>query len=85
MAHTCPDCGLRCHCGGDVDDCEFDGTREQLRCDHCEYKSPNANEELLASAEEFVAIVEANPQVYHYVDTAFHRAQRAITLAKSHS
>lgn len=36
MAHTCPECGLLCHCGGDIDDCEFDGTPEQLNCSHCD-------------------------------------------------
>lgn len=23
MAHTCPTCGLNCHCGGDIDDINF--------------------------------------------------------------
>ena len=23
MAHTCPDCGLICHCCGDIDDIDF--------------------------------------------------------------
>jgi hypothetical protein len=36
MAHTCPECGLLCHCGGDIDDCEFDGTPEQDACSHCD-------------------------------------------------
>lgn len=36
MAHTCPECGMLCHCGGDIDDCEFDGTPEQDRCGHCD-------------------------------------------------
>ena len=26
---------MLCHCGGDIDDCEFDGTPEQMRCGHC--------------------------------------------------
>lgn len=26
---------MLCHCGGDIDDCEFDGTPEQDRCGHC--------------------------------------------------
>jgi hypothetical protein len=34
MAHTCPDCGLVCYCGGDIDDCIFDNTDEQFRCTH---------------------------------------------------
>ena len=29
---------MNCHCGGDIDDCEFDGTIEQMRCRHCEGK-----------------------------------------------
>jgi hypothetical protein len=36
MAHSCPDCGLLCYCGGDIDDCEFDGTPEQAKCKHCD-------------------------------------------------
>lgn len=35
MAHTCPTCGEVCYCGGDIDDCEFDGTDEQFNCTHC--------------------------------------------------
>lgn len=35
MAHTCPECGMLCHCGGDIDDMEMDGTPEQDRCSHC--------------------------------------------------
>lgn len=23
MAHTCPECGFNCHCGGDIDDINF--------------------------------------------------------------
>jgi hypothetical protein len=26
---------MLCHCGGDIDDCEFEGTPEQLHCKHC--------------------------------------------------
>ena len=35
MAHECPDCGCTCHCDGDIDDCEFEGTPEQMACTHC--------------------------------------------------
>lgn len=31
MAHTCPDCGLVCYCGGDIDDICFG---EDLGCTH---------------------------------------------------
>ncbi len=24
MAHTCPDCGMVCYCGGDIDDIEME-------------------------------------------------------------
>lgn len=34
MAHTCPECGCRCHCGGDIDDLCF-GVAEKYCC-HCE-------------------------------------------------
>jgi len=36
MAHSCPDCGMQCYCGGDIDDCCFDNTPEQDRCMHCD-------------------------------------------------
>jgi len=26
MAHTCPKCGMLCHCGGDIDDIDFGET-----------------------------------------------------------
>jgi hypothetical protein len=35
MAHSCPDCGQVCYCGGDIDDCCFEGTVEERRCTHC--------------------------------------------------
>ena len=37
MAHTCPDCGLTCYCGGDIDDiCFGDDCEEADRCTHYE-------------------------------------------------
>jgi hypothetical protein len=27
---------MLCHCRGDIDDCEMDGTEEQLMCEHCD-------------------------------------------------
>lgn len=36
MAHSCPVCGNYCTCGGDIDDCEFDNTPEQMACTCCE-------------------------------------------------
>ena len=35
MSHTCPTCGLNCHCGGDIDDCCFSDTDEEMNCTHC--------------------------------------------------
>jgi hypothetical protein len=36
MAHSCPECGLLCHCRGDIDDCQTDGTEAELMCEHCD-------------------------------------------------
>ena len=37
MAHSCPDCGCLCHCGGDIDDIDFgDDTPEADECTHCQ-------------------------------------------------
>lgn len=36
MAHECPECGLTCYCGGDIDDCCFHGTEEEMYCSHCD-------------------------------------------------
>lgn len=35
MAHSCPDCGLLCHCGSDIDDCLFDFEDDVVACTHC--------------------------------------------------
>jgi hypothetical protein len=34
MAHTCPECGQVCYCGGDIDDCCFDFEENVIRCTH---------------------------------------------------
>jgi hypothetical protein len=34
MAHTCPECGMICHCKGDIDDCVFDFPEAQIACHH---------------------------------------------------
>jgi hypothetical protein len=31
---------MLCHCRGDIDDCEMDGTEEQLMCEHCDGEEP---------------------------------------------
>jgi len=35
MAHNCPDCGLHCHCGGDIDDLLLNQEHFVLGCVHC--------------------------------------------------
>jgi hypothetical protein len=35
MAHSCPECGQCCYCGGDIDDCLFDFPDCVERCTHC--------------------------------------------------
>lgn len=34
MAHSCPDCGSACYCGGDIDDCLIENTPEARHCQH---------------------------------------------------
>ncbi len=35
MAHTCPECGMLCHCGGDIDDLQWgDDSPEAMGCSH---------------------------------------------------
>jgi hypothetical protein len=35
MAHECPDCGLSCHCNGDIDDCLLNDEEDVIACRHC--------------------------------------------------
>ena len=35
MSHECPDCGLTCFCGGDVNDCLANYPDEINHCGHC--------------------------------------------------
>lgn len=32
MAHTCPECGMLCHCGGDIDDICFGEADDYCSC-----------------------------------------------------
>ena len=34
MAHECPECGLLCHCHGDIDDVCYG---EAINCNHCDF------------------------------------------------
>lgn len=39
MAHSCPDCGSICYCGGDIDDINFgDDCDAADLCTHCTCK-----------------------------------------------
>ena len=35
MAHECPTCYMNCHCGGDIGDMCFSGTKKEMMCTHC--------------------------------------------------
>lgn len=35
MAHTCPDCGCQCYCGGDIDDVLLEDRDAENHCTHC--------------------------------------------------
>ena len=35
MAHECPECGITCHCNGDIDDCVFSTWEAELKCTCC--------------------------------------------------
>lgn len=39
MAHNCPVCYCRCHCGGDIDDIVFNDTKYECHCTCCESAS----------------------------------------------
>jgi hypothetical protein len=36
MAHTCPECGMACHCNGDIDDLCLDFEDDVMACTHCD-------------------------------------------------
>ncbi len=33
--HDCPDCGIGCHCNGDIDDLLLNDDDDVDRCNHC--------------------------------------------------
>ena len=45
MAHSCPTCDSYCHCGGDIDDIQLDGTDEQDNCIHCPFDDFDEDED----------------------------------------
>lgn len=44
MAHSCPECGSACYCGGDIDDLFFEGTRAEALCTCCDGKEESGFE-----------------------------------------
>ena len=52
MAHECPDCGMVCYCGGDLDDCCNNFEEDVMHCFHnCPQDSYDENE-WIGPAEE---------------------------------
>lgn len=37
MAHECPECGMRCHCNGDIDDIMLPSAKHEAACEHCDH------------------------------------------------
>ena len=35
MAHECPECGIACHCNGDIDDLLLPNEHHEAACEHC--------------------------------------------------
>lgn len=52
MAHECPQCYQACYCGGDIDDCFFEGTKEQLMCGHCPDDEDENDEDYLEQGKD---------------------------------
>ena len=36
MAHECPECGCRCYCNGDIDDCLMPDKKAEMACICCD-------------------------------------------------
>jgi len=36
MAHECPECGYSCHCGGDIECCNYGYSEYAAACSHCD-------------------------------------------------
>lgn len=43
---------MLCHCGGDIDDCQFGGTPYELNCKHCDGKADDDGEPTYAEYED---------------------------------
>jgi hypothetical protein len=45
MAHICPKCGAKCHCGKDIDDLIFD--EGSFGCYHCDNEDDEDDDDFL--------------------------------------
>ena len=45
MSHECPECGLTCYFGNDIDDCCFNRDGDVLSCTHCQCEDNDYCEE----------------------------------------
>ena len=36
---------MLCHCRGDIDDCQMDGTEAELMCEHCDANEAPRNDD----------------------------------------
>lgn len=53
MAHTCPDCGALCYCGGDIDDIQWgEDSEESDNCSHFLRPECSAHEDADFDAED---------------------------------
>ena len=52
MAHECPECGITCHCGGDVDDLVLNEGQYRDMCRHCPLDQARIGKLLGASSTE---------------------------------
>jgi hypothetical protein len=47
MAHECPDCGLICHCNGDIDDLLLNFEKDVNKCCHCDILKKDDDDEYI--------------------------------------
>src|SRR5688572_5387398 len=72
MAHECPDCGMQCHCGGDIDDLLLNVERYVNRCTHCEddrfddYDDFDEDDDRCdrCCGEGFIEYIDGGPEVW---------------------
>jgi hypothetical protein len=59
MAHTCPVCGMTCHCNGDIDDICLDLEEDILACTHCPEDEDDFEDEFCEDAINNEALLNA--------------------------